>query len=60
MTEIAVALAGSYDFMRVDLYSVDEDVFFGELTPYPSSGLERFRPGSFDSQLGAKWKLPVL
>jgi hypothetical protein len=60
MTTIAVALAGSYDFIRVDLYSVGEDVFFGELSPYPSSGLERFRPVSFDRQLGEKWKLPVL
>ena len=60
MTAIAVALAGSYDFIRVDLYSVGEDVFFGELTPYPSSGLERFRPVSFDSELGAKWNLPAL
>lgn len=60
MTAIAVELARSFDFIRVDLYSVGEDVFFGELTPYPSSGLERFEPASFDSELGAKWKLPAL
>jgi len=59
MITIAGELGRSFDFMRVDLYSVDGDVFFGELTPYPASGLEQFDPASFDSELGAKWELPV-
>ncbi len=60
MTAIAGELGRSFDFMRVDLYNVDGDIFFGELTPYPGSGYERFDPASFDSKLGAKWELPVL
>jgi hypothetical protein len=59
MTAVAAELGRSFDFMRVDLYSVDGEVYFGELTPYPSSGLECFEPVSFDSELGTKWKLPV-
>lgn len=60
MLAIAGELGRSFDFMRVDLYSVGGNIFFGELTPYPASGLERFAPVSFDEELGAKWKLPVL
>jgi hypothetical protein len=60
MIAIAGELGSAFDFMRIDLYSVGEDVFFGELTPYPASGLERFDPVSFDSELGTKWKLPAL
>ena len=60
MLAIASGLGRSFDFMRVDLYNVDGEVFFGELTPYPGSGINRFVPASFDSELGAKWELPVL
>jgi hypothetical protein len=60
MLEIASELGRPFDFMRVDLYNVDGDIFFGELTPYPASGIDRFVPDSFDDELGAKWKLPVL
>lgn len=60
MVDIAGALGRSFDFMRVDLYNVDGECFFGELSPYPGSGIEPFVPTSFDAELGAKWKLPVL
>jgi hypothetical protein len=60
MLAIAGELGRSFDFMRVDLYNVDGEVFFGEVTPYPASGIERFDPASFDEELGAKWELPVL
>ena len=60
MLAIASGLGRSFDFMRVDLYNVDGEIFFGELTPYPGSGINRFVPASFDSELGAKWELPVL
>ena len=60
MIAIASDLGRSFDFIRVDLYSVGDDVFFGELTPYPASGLERFVPASFDNELGTKWELPTL
>lgn len=58
MIAIASELGRPFDFMRVDLYSVDGDVFFGELTPYPASGIDRWVPDSFDDELGALWELP--
>jgi hypothetical protein len=49
-----------FDFMRVDFYDVEGTVFLGELTPYPSSGLQRFSPREFDLSLGEAWTLPSL
>jgi hypothetical protein len=60
MIAIAGDLGRSFDFIRVDLYSVDGEIFFGELTPYPGSGINPFVPNSFDDELGAEWQLPVL
>jgi hypothetical protein len=59
MLAIASELGRPFDFIRVDLYNVDNDVFFGELTPYPASGIDPWAPASFDDELGAKWTLPT-
>lgn len=58
MVEAARRLGAGFDFIRIDLYLVGERIVFGEFTPYPGSGLERFRPASFDAELGARWTLP--
>jgi hypothetical protein len=60
MVEIAGELGRPFDFMRVDLYSVDDQIYFGELTPYSGSGLEAIEPSHYDADLGAKWVLPEL
>jgi hypothetical protein len=60
LLDIARQLGQPFDFIRVDLYDVNGSVVFGELTPYPCGGLERFRPASFDTELGEKWQLPAL
>jgi hypothetical protein len=60
LLDIAQQLGQPFDFIRVDLYDVDGSIVFGELTPYPCGGLERFRPASFDIELGEKWQLPAL
>jgi len=57
MLEVAEALGADFDFIRVDLYDVDGQVWFGELTPYPGGGLDRFDP-ALDRGLGACWQLP--
>ncbi len=59
MLAAARLMAGSFDFVRVDLYSIGEEVFVGELTPYPGGGLARFWPRRLDSELGDLWKLPA-
>jgi hypothetical protein len=55
MLTIAEALAAGFDFIRVDLYSVNDKIYFGELTPYPSAGCIRFTPRSYDFLFGEKW-----
>jgi TupA-like ATPgrasp len=60
MLSIASQLSKPFDFMRVDLYDLNDAIAFGELTAYSSGGLDRFIPTSFDAELGEKWKLPEL
>jgi hypothetical protein len=59
MLDIASALGSDWDFVRVDLYAVDGDVWFGEYTPYPGSGALRYRPMTFDVEQGRHWQLPA-
>lgn len=58
MCEHAATLAGESDFVRVDLYLVHGEVYFGELTHSPSAGGIEFEDPSVDEQLGAYWQLP--
>ncbi|WP_166531351.1 ATP-grasp fold amidoligase family protein [Blastococcus xanthinilyticus] len=60
MLHAAEVLGRSFDFMRVDLYSAGDTIWFGELTPYPGGGVTRFEPREFDRWLGERWALPAL
>jgi hypothetical protein len=60
MLDAAARLGASFDFMRIDLYHVSGQVWFGETSPYPGGGLEPFFPHAFDVELGSWWKLPAL
>lgn len=59
MIHFAEKLSQGYDFLRVDLYTVNEEPLFGELSPYPTSGLRKFEPASFDRELGSWWNMVV-
>jgi hypothetical protein len=52
--EIAEELSVDFDFIRVDLYLIDETIYFGELTNTPENGFGRIRPRSFDFETGAR------
>ncbi|MGL5839418.1 MAG: ATP-grasp fold amidoligase family protein [Sphingorhabdus sp.] len=56
MIEAAEELGRTFDFVRVDLYDVDDKPWFGEMTFYPGSGLDRFDPVSLDCTIGKYWK----
>jgi len=58
MLDIVSAVGKPFDFMRVDLYNVDGEVYLGEVTPYPASGHGRYEPRSLDALMGSYWKLP--
>lgn len=51
---------GFDDFIRVDLYEDGDTVWFGELTPYPGGGKERFSSRDLDLHLGELWALPQI
>jgi hypothetical protein len=56
MLQVAETLADEFDFIRVDLYSVGGQTYFGELTCYPAGGFARFIPTKYDFIFGEKWK----
>lgn len=55
---LAAELGAGWDFIRVDLYTRDDEVWFGEFTPYPGGGHINYRPGGCDRRMGDWWKLP--
>ena len=57
MIQLAERLALDIPFVRVDFYEINGKVYFGELTFYPGSGFEEFKPESYDYQLGEWIKL---
>jgi len=57
LTDLAEKLSAGFDAVRVDLYSYDNKVYFGELTHYDASGMARFEPESFDYEMGSYWKV---
>lgn len=58
MLEIAQKLSADFPAVRVDLYSIEGKIYFGELTYFPWSGYMRFAPDAFDKQMGSKFVLP--
>jgi len=58
MLDVARTLSEDFPFVRVDLYSIQGKIYFGEMTFYPWSGYVKFTPDSFDFELGIKFVLP--
>ena len=57
MLATAEKLGEDFDYIRVDLYTIQGRIYFGELTLYPVSGHYAYSPKEFDFELGAYWKL---
>jgi hypothetical protein len=60
MVELSKRLSEGIPFVRVDLYEVNGNVYFGELTFYPGNGLEEFSPEYYDELLGSWITLPKI
>lgn len=56
----AEELSKDTPFLRVDFYSINGKVYFGELTFSPASGMGEFDPKEWDSKLGDLIELPNL
>lgn len=59
MLGIATTLSYGIPFLRVDLYVVDDNIYFGELTFFPASGLGTFTPDIWDLRLGQMLNLTI-
>lgn len=57
MISYAEKLSQDFDFVRIDLYLVDDLIYIGEITQYPSAGLAKIKPVEFDFELGSYWKI---
>lgn len=59
MLELAQKLAQDIPHVRVDFYDIDGKIYFGELTFYHFSGLEKFEPDTYDEKFGEWIELPL-
>lgn len=55
MLDIAKKLSSDFDYVRVDLYDVDNKIYFGELTFTDGSGYDPIKPDEYDKILGSYW-----
>jgi hypothetical protein len=56
MLAVAEALSDGLDFLRVDLFAVEERIIVGELTHYPAGGTQKMWPEDVLTELGANWQ----
>ena len=58
MVQLAASLSEEFDFIRVDLYSIENKIYFGELTPYAGgvTTLRGFDVPTHNYVLREKWK----
>lgn len=58
MQEAAQILSAPFPHARVDLYWVDDKIYFGEITFFDGSGYQKFEPDTFDFRMGEWFQLP--
>ena len=52
MLEIGRKLSKGFPFVRIDLYVINDRIYFGEFTFHHGGGLERIRPREFNRTMG--------
>lgn len=57
MIEITKKLSGSFKYVRIDLYNIKGQVYFGEITLCHGSGWEKIEPQEWDYKMGEMWEL---
>ena len=60
MFEVASKLSEGLPYARVDLYNIDGEIYFGEITFFPASGFDRNRLPEADLYFGEKIILPAI
>lgn len=59
MIEIAKVLSKGFSHVRVDLYNVNGNIYFGEMTFTNGGGFDRILPTEYDQMLGDLWNLSL-
>lgn len=57
MLKIVKKLALDFSYVRVDLYNIDGEIYFGELTFAPGSGISVVSSKKYDNWLGEFWEI---
>ncbi len=52
MLELAKQMAKDFNYVRVDFYYIQNEIYFGELTFTPDSGMIKFNPEKTDKEWG--------
>ena len=52
MLDIASSLSVNHKFVRVDLFNVNDKIYFGELTFHHGAGYENFKPKRYNKIFG--------
>ena len=55
--QFAQQLSAPFDFIRVDLYLIGQDVYFVEMTCFPAAGSDAIKQTEFDFEFGAQINL---
>ena len=58
MLDLCRKLSEKEIFVRVDFYSIGDEIYFGELTYFPGAGVIDFHPDNYDYVLGEMLELP--
>ena len=59
MKELSAKLSEGFAFVRVDLYEIEDKVYFGEMTFTPGAGNFYYKSAGTDEYLGSLLKLPT-
>lgn len=59
MITVARKLSAKQPFVRIDLYEINVQVYFGEITFYPAAGLGAFKPAEWNQRIGNLICLPA-
>ncbi|MBE7685758.1 glycosyltransferase [Tenacibaculum piscium] len=60
MVELAGKLSEGFPFVRVDFYSVEDKITFGEMTFYPGDARNDFYPAKYNKIIGDYFELPKI
>jgi hypothetical protein len=60
MVKFAAALGADFPYVRVDLYEINGEIKFGEMTFYPGGGFDHFEPPEWNEKFGDQWKMNAI